>query len=348
MGYFDKFDKKVAISGIPNMDMNIPLSPQIVKGDVGLEFEVEGRGLPSGGDLLFEPCPVTGATWHTHVDNSLRGESLEYVLTGPAEAEYSLNLIHQLYKKFNDSGTVLNLSNRCSTHVHLNVSSWKVDKLSALIVLWSLFEEALINWNGIERKTNHFCLGNSDTPELTDHWVDFLNTGAWQFHDGSKYTALNLLHIHDFGSVEVRCGRGFNSLEDATNWVSFLIGLYEYSASTRPDLIPSLVSEHQPDRMFQDICENRKIPEFFQQVMDCNPNFNMKAIEAFRDVQKICYAYPWEEWLELINKVHIKNPFSEGKEGRAPSRRDLVPVRFNDLPRWITIEEPQQPPPEPT
>ena len=334
-GYFEDFRSSEAVSGIPGFKMNRPLPPTYVTGDVGIEIEVEGRGLP--------PCPTTtckttGGRWMPHADGSLRGEALEYVFDRPVSIDSVDSLVGGLYSSFKENKTVLTLSNRCSTHVHLNVSDWRVNHLSSFLALWAAIEPILIDWCGTERKTNHFCLGLEDTTATLDAWVDFLKTGVLHFREGLKYTALNPRHLLDFGSLEVRIAKGMEDPAPVIAWAKFLWAFRNYVLENFPNpaSVPEYVSVRQPTGIIQDVCAFGNLEGFDRELLEAADEPNLRGFECFRDAQIICYAFPWDTWMPMITREYVPNPF--GSETKRPSEIRTRPLGDDQLRRVATLD----------
>lgn len=342
MNYFDEFPKtKKTASGIPGVRMNEPISPSSVKGDVGIEFEFEAsNSLPwSSGEInSVPPDPTTGAYWLAKEDHSLRGGA-EYVTSTAVSIEYVPTLVRGLYSSLKDFKTKLRLSNRCSTHVHLNASTWKIDKVVSAFVLWSLFEPILIEWCGPRRKLNHFCLSMQDTPQTIDCLSQFLKQGIWSLPDGTKYTAFNLRRLFDIGTIEIRCGDAWEDPEKAIRWIQFLSAFKDYAYSIEnPAMIPGIISGDTPAGILADICEKAGIPDFFRELTGGmlaemgDREFDRVCYASFRDTIHLCY-FPWDDWLPLINREHIPNPFTKPKRpmaGAAGGIREIRPRAVRD------------------
>lgn len=344
MSYFNNFPTTQKTPGIPNLQMNAPIAPKHVEGCVGLELEIEGRDLPQPGEFpRTMSCPTTGARWSGHADGSLRGENLEYVLDRPASIEGAADLVERLFLFFREKGTKLTLSNRCSTHVHLNVSNWKVNQISAFLALWSAVEPALIEWCGIERKSNHFCLGIEDTTAVLDSWATFLETGRIDFPNGQKYTALNPLHLFDFGSLEVRCGRAPDNARDVINWTKLLWALRELVAEefNNPASVAELVSMERASGILRRACDKAGIPEFFDELSRACPDMDSRGHATFREAQRICCAFPWADWIVLCEKKYIPNPFAPASKRQIARDPGLEINRLRDLDERIIRPAPR-------
>ncbi len=347
MSFYDRFpNKKKAIKGIPGLEINRPLSPGVVLGDVGLELEIEGRQLPSADLLSSLRCPKTRGFWATHDDNSLRGENAEYVLSSPISIESVDMMVGGLYEKFATNKSNLLLSNRCSTHVHVNVSDWKIDKLTTFLLVWSLLEEGLLQWCGVERQKNHFALSMQDTPATISYWEGLLMKGLTHAERNLKYSALTVIHLFDYGSFEVRCGRAPNSAEEVTNWTKLIWGIREFVRKFEglPSDVPALASERQASGILEAICEDMGIPEFAAEILRAAPDINREGMETFRHIQKLAYLPPWHDWKGLIDAEYVPNPF--GRTPDRPAAPAPAPARLRNrnptgLGVWIDPDRPR-------
>lgn len=326
MSYFDNFPKIKKEEGIPGIKMNRTIAPRPVPGDVGIEFEIEAENdLPWDINEINKggiSCPITKGQWIPKEDNSLRG-GVEYVTSTAVDISSVPMMVRGLYRNLEKAGSRLRYSNRCSTHVHLNASTWKVDSLAKFYVLYGMFEKVLVAWCGPKRTTNHFCLSIEDSTHTLDVFTRFLRHGEWGLGDGGKYSALNLTRLFDLGSVEIRCGDAYPDPERAIQWITFLHTLKEYSESiASPDRIPSLVSEITPEELFKELCTKGNTPLLLE-VFGMFPTFNRVCYEGLREVIHLC-NFPWDAWLEKINEEYIFNPFEKQVKPRNGRFNDLV------------------------
>lgn len=321
------------VAGIPNFDMNQPMAMvnASITGKIGLELEIEGARLPNDGHLERVVAPVTKASWTAVRDGSLRGEALEYILNRPCNEDEIDDLLEGLFEGFKQRGSVIENSNRCSTHVHINVQGLKVNQLTSIIALWSTFEEALIRWCGEERKTNHFCLSARDAHQNGIRaWQALLKNGYHGNDRNLKYSALNILPLWDKGSFEFRCGAAANDPVRPAMWAKFLYRMCDFAAKmySNPQLLGNDLSERGGLDMFRGLAD----AEFFKQVFDMfendKPRFDEACMEGFRNAQSIVYGFPWQDWVELCNREYVPNPF-----GKATKK-----VRAR--PAWMAEPEP--------
>lgn len=334
-------NKKPKKLTIPGIFMNKPLAREVVAGDIGIEFEIEGRKLVTGGHLDGIMGEVSGSSWQSKEDGSLRG-GREYVLRKPCNIDEVVPLVTGFFDRVSSSSMQIINSNRCSTHVHINVSNCKVNEITSMIALWITFEQALVNWCGLDRQKNHFCLSSNDEQGMVESWRYFLRDGSFPRGRGLKYTALNILTLRTFGSLEFRCGAASNEPTQPISWIKFLHYMCDYAKTVyaNPVMLAYDMSERGPVEIFKEICEACGFDtnnSFCEDVMNSVPDFEQSCLDNFREnAQSLTLGYPWEEWMEEINKEYIPNPFSSEK-ALEPERTFVgvpAPRAFNEVPRF--------------
>jgi hypothetical protein len=327
MGYLEKYihseEKKVRVDPVPGLAMNKPLglnfrALDLMKGKtggIGVEIELEGRPLPNQGNLerVFIPEPFT--IWQVKADGSLRDGGLEYVFSRPVELEDAEKLIREFYDVLGMMESNLNLSNRTSTHVHLNFYNSRINTATSFIVLWHIFEEILLEWCGEKRKNNHFCLPASQNSYNVEIWEALLNYGYYPEGRGAKYSALNILPLWNTGSMEVRCAPAFDNPEKLISWVRLVNGIKEYAFNNfrNPQSIAQAVSEQRPSLILRDICKFSNSEEILRDLFKMGVDdvrIDREGIEGFRRWQKIVFLLPWNDWIEqLIYIEPVEDPF---------------------------------------
>jgi hypothetical protein len=170
---------------------------------------------------------VPGTTYHE--DGSLRNNGGEYV-THPCkmrELEYVLTNFFAR-GQFNEN----NYSERCSTHVHVNVQDFTYDMIMSLVLLYQLFERVLFSYVGHGRDKNIFCVPWYDTMLVNILDKQDLNqflsaAGGWQ-----KYTSLNLLPMSTQGTVEFRHMHGTHDMGRILQWCNIIGCMTSYARKT--------------------------------------------------------------------------------------------------------------------
>ncbi len=295
---------------------NKPISTKRVRGDIGLELEIEGSNLARDVDLTEVRASESGAYWTIHPDGSLRNGGLEYTLSGPCFKKEVPDLVEGLFKAFETRKTKLDLTNRTSTHVHVNVSDLKANALTSYIILWSIFEEALVNWCGDQRKGNLFCLRSKDSTYTSTAWGNAIRTGKFSFTNDYKYMGLNLGAFSRFGSFEFRTLRGAENPKLVIDWVNILLALKEEARTIfdNPYVIAEILSAQGPDGLFTNICEKHELMGFCDEVMklEDNVDFNTMCLQGFRNSQSIVYEIDWNSIIDKCREEYIFNPFEKG------------------------------------
>lgn len=319
--YRKNFDK---VPTIPNVILNRPMwTGNVPLGTLGIELEMEGRGLIAADGAMYDLAgDKTGARWSAKHDGSLRNGGIEYVLTSPCTISEIDPLVTGLFDKLKLAGSQLENSNRCSTHIHVNVGEQRVNKLTSIIILWAIFEEYLIRWHGVNRTRNHFCLSIKDSKTTLNTWLHLLRSGQIPNQDsGAKYSALNILPLWRFGSFEFRCGQEPNDPIKIILWGKFLHYLVQYAVNKyeNPNQIAYDVSDKTPIAILEEICnQDPDLNTFYKEIIngETDRSFNEGCMESFRSVQTLCYEFPWNDWLPAINKEYVPNPFASKSEKR--------------------------------
>lgn len=320
MSYLEKYREKTTNSGVKNMggfNMCKPIIRKKVKGSVGIELEIEGSVLPYGDMLVDLKAPSSEAMWNSIRDGSLRGEAYEYVLDKPILADEIEHMVRGLWDKFTSCRTIINNTNRCSTHVHINVQGKKINTLTSIIILWATFEKFFIEWCGEERVTNHFCLSSEQSQDYIEAWEKFLEKGRITINRNIKYSSLNIRPILDIGSFEVRCGGAPSDPDRVITWVSFVQHFFSFVEETfqNPMQIGYDISEKTPYSMLKEICGD-KFSQFFEEIVGnySHGDFDALSMEGFRRVQNLVYGFPWDIWMVEINKKFVPQPFDKTDE----------------------------------
>jgi len=199
----------------------------------GIEMEVEFPILPDddGGrneeavNIATDNLCRDSAYWSAGHDGSLRN-GVEYKTMGGL-AETSLDRAIQLfYDWLPTSG--YRWSQRCSTHVHVNVLDLDILQLHKFLGGLLMFEDVLFDHVARERTYSNFCapfylnthlldkIGLEGLPYRSRYGHPRNTQGvvsslarAW-----SKYTSINLKRLTDLGTVEFRGGHLIESREE--------------------------------------------------------------------------------------------------------------------------------------
>lgn len=201
------------------------LGQRAVKGDVGIEIEMEGNDFPEDVD----------ARWVATEDGSLRGENREYVFRKPLPVAECKPVLTVLEKALKDAGTVLNFSFRTSVHVHVNCQDLTYVQYLNYLYTYLLLEEPLMTFCGKERKGNRFCLRLQDAEGMLDTLHNMFSKHEEGFAyippDQVRYSAMNIEATKKFGSLEFRGMSGCMDVERIDTWANALVYMREFARS---------------------------------------------------------------------------------------------------------------------
>lgn len=280
------------------------------KGDIGIEIECEGRRLPMVGISIdqFKEGKRFREFWSYHPDGSLRGaENGEYVLNHPIKFEEVPEALEALWRLFEVCKTKLDDSNRTSTHVHLNVQNFHVNRLTSLLALYIIFEDILTTWCGDHRVGNLFCLRAKDAPAMLQSIRSLINNDfAGGIPDGLHYSGMNVHAIAKYGSLEFRSLRGTQEFATILQWCNVLRRLYDISADFKdPREICYLFSGNGPSAFFETILGDCA-PFIRDGIPFSEQEIRQSMYEGIRLCQDICYCRDWS----LFEEVKLsKDPF---------------------------------------
>lgn len=269
-------------------------------GQVGLEIEVEGTKLPTDD---------TPAPWVYHVDHSLRppnkpgGMCAEYVLNKPIPFSGVSAALTKLWKQFKLCNSELVDSNRTSVHVHLNVQSFFLNRLTSFLALYFIVEEILTEWCGEHRVGNLFCLRAKDATAITSHLQEFIrHNGQYQIGEFMHYSAMNANALKKFGSLEVRTLRGCSDPGIIVDWVEILERLYMLSEEyPDPREVCTSLSSIGPLAFFESILGPKAI--VVRNGIDMIDNqISNSVYEGVRIAQDLCFCRDWD----LYKPIKIK------------------------------------------
>ena len=196
--------------------------PAPIRGDFGLEIEVEGQRLPNYRTYL----------WSTVEDGSLRN-GLEYVIKGAISHEYVKTALEELQGAFDEAKSNISFSFRTSVHVHMNMQTLTITEIFNCIYTYLLLEDALMNYCGEQRKGNRFCLRAADAEFSYDVIEQMFSEGvaglAQVPYNKARYAAINIEALSKYGSLEFRGMEGNMDIPRISNWCSALLALRNFA-----------------------------------------------------------------------------------------------------------------------
>lgn len=240
--------------------------PSLILNDqaVGVELELENIKYAFSRDRQPEPVitsrfykdevtlPSLGGLWYVVKDGSLRNGT-EFVFSQPmvgANITLALSKMQDFIDEYRLNGSTIKISDRCSVHVHLDVRDLDAKQLYNLILTYILVEKVLFNFVNPERYKNNYCrpltdssfkfvyqriLKNSSTQAFEEDKIDSMLHSIQTTAD--KYSALNILPVAKYGSVEFRHHRGTTDMEGVLSWVNIIMAVKRASLTPIEELL---------------------------------------------------------------------------------------------------------------
>ncbi len=175
---------------------------------MGVELEIESAfAIPHVAGMKVEE------------DGSLRNGGREFI-TSPATYSILYKMLAEFFKGpgFNAE----NYSERTSIHVHCNCQDLDLGQIGSLLMLYQVFERMLFQFAGGDRDKNIFCVPLYECA-LSYSAVSRLQKNEYEVvQQWSKYSALNLLPLTKYGTVEFRHMPGTNDFAKITQWLQLL------------------------------------------------------------------------------------------------------------------------------
>lgn len=240
---------------------------------VGIEIELEG--LPNGHDL-FEASYV----WRTEGDGSLRNYGVELVSRGPvggARLEQAISELTDFLEDYTPE-----YSERCSTHVHVDVTDLTLDQLNTFLGCAIIMEPVLFRLHGQGREFNGFCCPVFTNSNLMDNYIKLFTQPKRNYNNLEfiKYAGISLYRLRDLGTVEFRM---FNAIKDPHELqciVELLAGIKSFSKTVQ-----------SPDGLI-DFKRVNSVRSIYSQCTgkDCDAEFEVLLEQGVQALNDICIA----------------------------------------------------------
>lgn len=226
---------------------------------IGIEVEVENHHVKAN---------PNDYVWHGTADGSLRNGGLEYV-SKPIPASWGSIAIQELLGQCLDENECC-FSPRTSIHVHINMQDVETEVVEDIILLYSVFEKLFFRFTGRGRVKNIYCVPLTDTNCLNSLLnVGFNNArGSW-----SKYSALNLLPIAEYGTIEFRHMHGTFDAKKVSIWIRLLTTLCEY-----------VIAQKGCREEIQQMSQGYDFPALLKKIFDTDSEY--LKYQSFADVRQ--------------------------------------------------------------
>lgn len=182
----------------------------------GMECEVED---------VEQVIQSLGNYWNITDDGSLRNNGHEFISVPMQKIE----LLQQFDKLHNSiqyytKDVSLRFSPRTSVHVHVNCLDLQDEQVRSIMLWYALFEPIFFKLVHPSRSNNIHCVALDQTT-LSEHYSRPLRSIHQRW---SKYSALNLLPLSKYGTIEFRHMEGTDDQEKITEWLNTLENLWKF------------------------------------------------------------------------------------------------------------------------
>ena len=215
---------------------------------IGLELETE--------NIPYDPVGYLNKFVLGERDGSLRSidghYSFEYI-TQPMTYSDTVGVLETFFKSA--GFTHKNYTERCSVHVHVNCQDLTVEQLQSICLLYQTFEPLLFAFVGGDRDKNIFCVPWS---ESVLNWYlisTIIESDQYKFAQWQKYTALNLVPLATYGTIEFRHLPGTCDMGLITSWLNIIGCLFRHALKHSINEIKDQVVNLNTTSKYVDICE---------------------------------------------------------------------------------------------
>ena len=258
-----------------------------VKGDVGIEIEMEGIGITRVDVSLH---------WNSTVDGSLRGECIEWVTRGPISAAHINKVLDYLSYKIKKNNSTLSPSGRCGTHIHINCQELTRVQVVNFISIYLIIEDILIKSFGSAREGNMFCLRCKDADYFVSNLIYAIKKGSFtHLPNNIRYSSINPAALVKYGSLEFRAMPTPTDFSLISNWAHMFLRMREAAkvfTNTR-DIVEGISNQGQIPFL-------QNIFGEYLQLIEC-ANMEDMVVDGCRRVQTIAYQ-KWPEKRETPKK----------------------------------------------
>lgn len=173
-------------------------------------------------------------------DGSLRGSAYEFI-SKPIASKHALASLDDFFNltKF----TEVNYTDRCSTHVHVNCTDLTLEQITNVALIYQVVEDILFEFVGHNRESNLYCIPWN---QCRDHYhlvSNFLASPGLTLKSWNKYTALNLLPLMRYGTVEFRQMHGTSDMEKLSIWINIIGSLFNYATKVELNDLTTMIKE---------------------------------------------------------------------------------------------------------
>lgn len=290
---------------------------------IGIEVEAERLD----GQLM-----ALNGWWKVHEDGSLRNNGREFVSYPPITFEDAPEALDLLFKNLPEG---VDFSKRTSTHVHVNCLDLTVQQITKIFLTYCIFERDIFNWIGVDRSDSIFCVPMLDT-DLVPHVL--MEKSLWHARGlFSKYTALNLKPISNYGTIEWRHFGGLADREKFDKWLGIIQAITTYAVNSTATLSAYIQN-------LSDLNTNSEYKMFYIQVL--GDSYSEELFTGKSGPEEAVTLLKSFYFKDVKMKLDPNSPMNKflGRDGTESPRRTKIPhtdLQFGSLfanaPSTVTI-----------
>jgi hypothetical protein len=140
----------------------------------------------------------------------------------------------------------VNLSPRCSTHIHVNIQDMEYEQLRSFIWLAAALEPVLLRYCSELRNHNTYTVPMYNATNLVQWWRDLLkhmqagnrdNVQAMLTGGAPKYCAVGAFRMYEYGTIEFRMFPGCKDGRKLMGWIGMLNSIRELAMTHSVELL---------------------------------------------------------------------------------------------------------------
>lgn len=248
-------------------------SDKLVSNTDGIGVEVELENITYlDRDPTQDGYPDFTQFWRTVHDGSLR-DGTEFIFVDALQGDniiQALSIFQEFIDVYRRYGEPVRVNERCSVHVHLDVRDLDEATLNNLILIYMLIERVIFQYINPARSKNNYCrpltdstfkhtLSNilaSNRPDFMPSLVNIVK------RECDKYSALNVLPIAKYGSVEFRHHHGTTDTSSILNWINIILSIKNIAREKKASELIDYSISHGPFETVKLICKGSVLDDY--------------------------------------------------------------------------------------
>jgi len=226
------------MSSIPKIDHH-PSDGVLVDDNmfVGVEIELEGVLMGKPISSLIAP-----KYWKVEDEGSIR-EGAELIFSSPLQGSQIVSAMSSFRDFLDNFNSYTNrfpvISDRCSLHVHVDVSDMELQQIHTMTILYGIYEKVFFQLLNPSRYNLNYCI-----PIVSSNFGTVFNKIAKSSISDylvnievmcDKYSNLNYKSILKFGSLEFRGHPGTLNPNEIIDWINILLSIKKWSIGNTLD-----------------------------------------------------------------------------------------------------------------